>query len=30
MSVRALAIGVILSVALNLAAPYAGLVMNSQ
>jgi len=30
MSVRALAIGVILSVALYLAAPYAGLVMNSQ
>ncbi len=30
MSIRALTIGVILSVALNLAAPYAGLVMNSQ
>ena len=29
-SIRALTIGVILSVALNLAAPYAGLVMNSQ
>ena len=30
MSVRALTIGVILAVVLNLAAPYAGLVMNSQ
>ena len=29
-SIRALTIGVILSAALNLAAPYAGLVMNSQ